>query len=145
MGLRDRDFDRYNQVCIHILTYFCRNNRNIVIGEIIKINVKHYLIVVDTFIRHFAIRDATLTLNKFPVDSTAMNAEKEWKFWLLQFEDFVQLTVDAGAFHMMLESSFVLVVFRLCLTAATFEYVKDCKSYDEAIAEMNEVILNRRI
>ncbi|KRX90807.1 hypothetical protein T4E_5681 [Trichinella pseudospiralis] len=70
MGLRDRDFDRYNQ-----------------------------------FIRHFAIRDATLTLNKFPVDSTAMNAEKEWKFWLLQFEDFVQLTVDAGAFHMMLEST----------------------------------------
>ncbi|KRY78565.1 hypothetical protein T4A_14234 [Trichinella pseudospiralis] len=58
------------------------------------------------FIRHFAIRDATLTLNKFPVDSTAMNAEKEWKFWLLQFEDFVQLTVDAGAFHMMLESVF---------------------------------------
>ncbi|KRZ76304.1 hypothetical protein T10_1730 [Trichinella papuae] len=77
--------------------------------------------------------DATLTLNKLPVDSTAMNAEKEWKFWLLQFEDFVQLTVDAWIS--------LLKVLRLYLTAATFEYVKDCKSYDEAIVKLNEVYI----
>ncbi|KRX27151.1 hypothetical protein T07_1140 [Trichinella nelsoni] len=80
---------------------------------------------------HFAIFNATLILNKFPVDFTARNAEKEWKFWLLQFEDDVPLTVDAGIS--------LLKVLRLHLTAATFEYVKGCKSYDEAVAEVKEV------
>ncbi|KRX62641.1 hypothetical protein T09_12365, partial [Trichinella sp. T9] len=69
--------------------------------------------------------NATLILNKFSVDFTARNAEKEWKFLLLQFEDVVPLTVDAGII--------------LHLTAATFEYVKSCKSYDEAVAEVKEV------
>ncbi|KRZ16133.1 hypothetical protein T11_17666 [Trichinella zimbabwensis] len=80
--------------------------------------------------------NATLTLNKFSVDSTAMNAEKEWKFWLLQFDDFVQLTVDAGIS--------LLKVLRLYLTAATFVYVKDCKSYDESIAKVNEVYVKSK-
>ncbi|KRZ14688.1 hypothetical protein T11_2901 [Trichinella zimbabwensis] len=43
----------------------------------------------------------SFTLNKFAVDSTTLNAESEWKFWLMQFQDFVQ-----------------------------FNYVQDCKSYD---------------
>ncbi|KRZ75546.1 Retrovirus-related Pol polyprotein from transposon TNT 1-94 [Trichinella papuae] len=38
----------------------------------------------------------TLTLSKFDVDPTAMNVEREWKLWLLQFEDFVELAIDPG-------------------------------------------------
>ncbi|KRZ79913.1 hypothetical protein T10_3785, partial [Trichinella papuae] len=40
---------------------------------------------------HFAIMNKSFTLNKFAVDSTTLNAESEWKFWLMQFQDFVQL------------------------------------------------------
>ncbi|KRX47233.1 hypothetical protein T05_9199 [Trichinella murrelli] len=72
-----------------------------------------------------------LILNKFSVDFTARKAEKEWKFLFLQFEDVVPLTVDAGIS--------LWKVLRLHLTAATFEYVKSCKSYDEAVAEVKEV------
>ncbi|KRX17372.1 hypothetical protein T07_10839 [Trichinella nelsoni] len=38
----------------------------------------------------------TLSLNKLAIDPTAPDAEKEWKFWLLQFQDFLQLTVEPG-------------------------------------------------
>ncbi|KRZ75170.1 hypothetical protein T10_2214 [Trichinella papuae] len=73
----------------------------------------------------------TLSLNKLAIDPTAADAEKEWKFWLLQFQDFVQLTVDPGVD--------LLKILRLYLTASTFEYVQECKSYDKAIATLNEV------
>ncbi|KRX14048.1 hypothetical protein T07_298 [Trichinella nelsoni] len=73
----------------------------------------------------------TLSLNKLTIDPTAPDAEKEWKFWLLQFQDFVQLTVDPGID--------LLKILRLYLTASTFKYVQDCKTYDEAIAKLNEV------
>ncbi|KRZ69283.1 hypothetical protein T10_11777 [Trichinella papuae] len=72
-----------------------------------------------------------LSLNKLAIDPTAADAEKEWKFWLLQFQDFVQLTMDPGVD--------LLKILRLYLTASTFEYVQDCKSYEEAIAKLNEV------
>ncbi|KRZ96753.1 Retrovirus-related Pol polyprotein from transposon 17.6 [Trichinella sp. T8] len=73
----------------------------------------------------------TLSLNKLAIDPTAPDAEKEWKFWLLQFQDFVQLTVDPGID--------LLKILRLYLTASTFEYVQDCKTYDDAITKLNEV------
>ncbi|KRY45197.1 hypothetical protein T03_7324 [Trichinella britovi] len=61
----------------------------------------------------------------------ANNSEKKWKFWLLQFQDFVQLTVEPG--------SDLVKILRLYLSGSTFEYVQDCKTYDEAIAKLNEV------
>ncbi|KRZ96812.1 hypothetical protein T08_16584 [Trichinella sp. T8] len=73
----------------------------------------------------------TLSLNKLAIDPTAPDAEKGWKFWLLQFQDFVQLTVEPGID--------LLKIFRLYLTASTFEYVQDCKTYDDEIAKVNEV------
>ncbi|KRZ16325.1 Retrovirus-related Pol polyprotein from transposon TNT 1-94 [Trichinella zimbabwensis] len=57
----------------------------------------------------------TLTLSKFDVDPTAMNVEREWKLWLLQFEDFVELAIDPG--------------------------INLLKSYDEAIVKLNEVYI----
>ncbi|KRZ49215.1 Actin, acrosomal process isoform [Trichinella nativa] len=59
----------------------------------------------------------TLSLNKLAIDPTAPDAEKGWKFWLLQFQDFVQLTVEPGIY--------LLKILRLYLTASTFEYVQD--------------------
>ncbi|KRX51749.1 hypothetical protein T09_14994 [Trichinella sp. T9] len=73
----------------------------------------------------------TLSLNKLAIDPTAPDAEKEWKFRLLQFQDFVQLTVEPGID--------LLKILRLYLTGSTFEYVQGCKTYDEAIAKPNEV------
>ncbi|KRX60337.1 Retrovirus-related Pol polyprotein from transposon gypsy [Trichinella sp. T9] len=73
----------------------------------------------------------TLSLIKLAIDPTAPDAEKGWKFWLLQFQDFVQLTVESGID--------LLKILRLYLTASTFEYVQDCKTYDDAIAKVNEV------
>ncbi|KRX35170.1 Retrovirus-related Pol polyprotein from transposon gypsy [Trichinella murrelli] len=73
----------------------------------------------------------TLSLNKLAIDPTAPDAEKGWKFWLLQFQDFVQLTVEPGID--------LLKILRLYLTASTFEYVQDCKTYDDEIAKVNEV------
>ncbi|KRY45454.1 Retrovirus-related Pol polyprotein from transposon gypsy [Trichinella britovi] len=73
----------------------------------------------------------TLSLNKLAIDPTAPDAEKGWKFWLLQFQDFVQLTVEPGID--------LLKNLRLYLTASTFEYVQDCKTYDDEIAKVNEV------
>ncbi|KRY49099.1 Retrovirus-related Pol polyprotein from transposon gypsy [Trichinella britovi] len=72
----------------------------------------------------------TLSLNKLAIDPTAPDAEKEWMFWLLQFQDFVQLTVDPGID--------LLKILLLYLTASTFEYVQDCKTYDDAITKLNE-------
>ncbi|KRZ74453.1 Uncharacterized protein T10_6152 [Trichinella papuae] len=72
----------------------------------------------------------TLSLSKVVIDPTARDAEKEWKFWPLQFQDFVQLTVDPGID--------LLKILRLFLTASTFENVQNCKSYDEVIAKLNE-------
>ncbi|KRX22741.1 Retrovirus-related Pol polyprotein from transposon 17.6 [Trichinella nelsoni] len=65
------------------------------------------------------------------MDPIAPDAEKEWTFWLLQFQDFVQLTVKPGID--------LLNILRLYLTASNFEYVQDCKTYDEVIAKMNEI------
>ncbi|KRY15368.1 Actin, acrosomal process isoform [Trichinella patagoniensis] len=68
---------------------------------------------------------------KFAIDPTAPDAEKEWKFWLLQFQDFVQLTVEPGID--------LLKILRLYLTASTFEYLQECKTYDDEIAKLNEI------
>ncbi|XP_003370003.1 zinc knuckle protein [Trichinella spiralis] len=73
----------------------------------------------------------TLSLIKLAIDPIAPDAEKKWKFWLLQFQDFVQLTVEPGID--------LVKILRLYLTGSTFEYVQDCKTYDEAIAKLNEV------
>ncbi|OUC46565.1 zinc knuckle, partial [Trichinella nativa] len=70
-------------------------------------------------------------LIKLAIDPIAPDAEKKWKFWLLQFQDFVQLTVEPGID--------LVKILRLYLTGSTFEYVQDCKTYDEAIAKLNEV------
>ncbi|KRZ14517.1 hypothetical protein T11_4705 [Trichinella zimbabwensis] len=72
----------------------------------------------------------TLSLSKVGIDPTARDAEKEWKFWPLQFQDFVQLTVDPAID--------LLKILLLFLTVSTFENVKHCKSYDEVIAKLNE-------
>ncbi|KRY22914.1 Retrovirus-related Pol polyprotein from transposon gypsy [Trichinella patagoniensis] len=79
----------------------------------------------------------TLSLNKLAIDPTAPDAEKEWKFWLLQFQDFVQLTVDPGID--------LLKILRLYLTASTFEYVQDCKTYDDAITEIRTRLLEHSV
>ncbi|KRX12875.1 hypothetical protein T07_5829 [Trichinella nelsoni] len=50
---------------------------------------------------------------------------------LLQFQDFVQLTVETGIN--------LLKILRLSLSGSTFEYVQNCKTYDDAIAKQNEV------
>ncbi|KRZ96710.1 Retrovirus-related Pol polyprotein from transposon gypsy [Trichinella sp. T8] len=73
----------------------------------------------------------TLSLNKLAIDPTAPDAEKEWKFWLLQFQDFVQLTVEPGID--------LLKILRLYPTGSTLEYVQGCKTDDEAIVKPNEV------
>ncbi|KRX34532.1 hypothetical protein T05_1347 [Trichinella murrelli] len=52
----------------------------------------------------------------------------------IRYEDannFVQLTVEPG--------SDLVKILRLYLSGSTFEYVQDCKNYDEAIAKLNEV------
>ncbi|KRX13307.1 hypothetical protein T07_5120 [Trichinella nelsoni] len=73
----------------------------------------------------------TVSSNKLVIDPAAPDARKERSFWLLQFQDFVQLTVETGID--------LLKTLRLSLTGSTFEYVQDCKNYDDAIAKLNEV------
>ncbi|KRX38948.1 hypothetical protein T09_10323, partial [Trichinella sp. T9] len=85
----------------------------------------------------------TLSLIKPAIDPIAPDSEKKWKFWLLQFQDFVQLTVEPG--------SDLVKILRLYLSGSTFEYVQDCKTYDEAIAKRtlanrtNEAIAKRTL
>ncbi|KRX78435.1 Actin, acrosomal process isoform [Trichinella sp. T6] len=78
----------------------------------------------------------TLSLNKLAIDPTAPDAEKGWKFWLLQFQDFVQLTVEPGIY--------LLKIWRLYLIASTFEYVQDCKTYDDEIARTKYEFISRK-
>ncbi|KRY65663.1 hypothetical protein T4B_9421 [Trichinella pseudospiralis] len=80
--------------------------------------------------QQLVIINKTLNLNKLAIDVTAPDAEKEWKFWPFQFQDFVQPTVDLEIV--------LLKILHLFLTASTFEYVQDCKSYDEVMAKLNE-------
>ncbi|KRZ72456.1 Retrovirus-related Pol polyprotein from transposon 17.6 [Trichinella papuae] len=90
-----------------------------------------YVQLVNSNDPQLVIMNKALSLNKLSIDPTAADAEKEWKFWLLQFQDFVQLTMDPGVD--------LLKILRLYLTTSTFEYVQDCKSYEEAIAKLNDV------
>ncbi|KRZ67313.1 hypothetical protein T10_4519 [Trichinella papuae] len=70
-------------------------------------------------------------LNEFAIDPTTPNAEREWKFWLMQLNDFVQLTADLGMDR--------LIILNLHLASFTFEYVQDCSTYDETVSKVNEV------
>ncbi|KRZ76358.1 hypothetical protein T10_8672 [Trichinella papuae] len=126
-------FVSFNQMGMRLLPYLAARHFAENYSALVSncLNDLHHLISYSALISDFPGNDGPAVVSGVFRGAQHIIPEKEWKFWLLQFQDFVQLTVDTEVD--------LLKILRLYLTASTFEYVQDCKSYDEAIAKPNEV------